>query len=129
MDLNAIKFFYLNNLESIKIKKNIGIPAIEIYEDFRTKYNIENKYLFELAYNNCHDFDEAELYLNDYVETGSFHETYTKEADQVLETRSELVSEKLILSHVNVVVQFLTKYAKGRYNIYSWQIFFCVGDY
>jgi hypothetical protein len=117
MALNSTKNLYLNNLEDIKIRKKSEISPDEIYQSFKDKYKIENKYLFDLAYKNCHDADEAEILMNEYVENGEIFSNQIEEEDNeekkaIFDSKSKNIDE-LTLSHLNIVVQILTKYAKG----------------
>ena len=90
-------------IEKCQKKKNCADLFIKSEPDSGADFN-----LFKIAYDYCHDEDLAEEKMREYINGKT---TISSLSELQIETHTK--EEDNLITHINVVVQFLTKYAKG----------------
>jgi hypothetical protein len=96
-------------LSDIKNEKNLNkISVADLFRKYESDPGADYN-LFKIAYNYCEDEDLALAKMKQYINK---HETTISSLD-LLQTESNTIKEDNLITHINVVVQFLTKYARG----------------
>jgi hypothetical protein len=97
--------FLLSDIYITKCKKKKN--CADLFRSYESDSGADFN-LFKIAYDYCHDEDLAEEKMREYINGET---TISSLGELQIETHAK--EEDKLITHINVIVQFLTKYAKG----------------
>ncbi len=117
LTIDSQMLYYVFNLNDIENKKNFQkLTCIEVFKLLNSDTGADFN-LFKIAFDNCEDEDVAKEKMNEYVNGGSLDLDDDNKED--LNTEGNSIGDKnnddKFIMNINIVVQFLTKYAKGMF--------------
>jgi hypothetical protein len=107
-DINDQMINWIFLLSDINIEKSQKkLNCAELFRRYESDPGADFN-LFKIAYDYCHDEDLAEEKMREYIDGET---TISSLGEPQIETHKK--EEDNLITHINVIVQFLTKYAKG----------------